>query len=602
MKRFFQKKLACISDYFKEKSIQFAISTSFTAVAAAGLIFMGSALIFSFGVSNEATVSEYNKRLLAQVNVNLDNYIRSMMKISDAMYYRVIKNVDIESPSINRDMNLLYEPNRDIVSIALFAEDGSLISATPLSIQKKFVAPQTQDWFQNAMQEPENLHFSTPHVQNLFDDADDKFRWVVSLSRAVELTKGGDIQRGILLVDINFSGMEQLCKNVNLGESGYVYLVDRNGELIYHPRQELIYSSITQENNQEAVRFEDGNHKEKFLNQTRLVTVKTMGYTGWKIIGVTPMRDVTANYSLIAFFMLFLLIFTILLLISINQFVSSKIAKPILALETAVKGWENGNFEIDVPIGGSFEIRRLGASIRLMIGQMHKLMGDIVIEQEQKRKNELDALQAQINPHFLYNTLDSIVWMVENGRYQEAITMVTSLAGFFRISLSKGRNIITVENELTHAKNYIVIQHMRFKDKFTFQIHMDESVRTLATIKLIVQPLVENAVYHGMEFMDGDGKIEINAYQQQGDLYIAVKDNGPGMPDEVASSLLIHKSAARGKGSGIGLKNVQERIQLYFGTEYGLEIHSEPDVGTTVTIHLPSLNIDQARMKGGELL
>ncbi len=589
VKKYFQK----LTSYYKKKSIQYMIAISFTAIAVIGMVFIGMSLLVRFTTSNEASVSEYNKRILDQVNLNVDVYLRSMMKVSDSMYYRVIKNTDLSSESFDDEMNLLYETNREsLISIAVFSEEGSLVAATPIDTIKRTVSPENEEWFKKATKQIENLHFSTPHVQNLFDDADYKYRWVVSLSRAVELTRGGNIESGVLLVDMNFSGIEQICKNVNLGNSGYLYLIDGEGEIIYHPRQQLIYSNLVQENNIMAAGYEDGNHKEEFNGEKRLITVKTVGYTGWKLIGVTPLRDVSASYFQIRIFMIFILLFTILLMTFIIYFVSSKIANPILALENSVRELEGGKENVTIAVGGSYEIRHLGEAIKDMVAQMHKLMDDIVLQQEAKRKNELDALQAQINPHFLYNTLDSIVWMIENERYQEAILMVTSFANFFRISLSKGRNIITVEDELKHAKNYMTIQHMRFKNKFTFKINAQEETLPLATIKLVVQPILENAIYHGMEFKDGDGEIEINSYLENGDLYIDVIDNGLGMPQEVVNRLMTHESRTRGRGSGIGLKNVNERIQIYFGEEYGLTIFSEPDEGTTVRIHLPRVDIN----------
>ena len=213
-------------------------------------------------------------------------------------------------------------------------------------------------------------------------------------------------------------------------------------------------------------------------------------------------------------------------------------------------------------------------------------------------RSEFDALQSQINPHFLYNTLDSIVWMVENERYQEAIIMVTSLAKFFRIGLSKGKNIIPLKDELNHAESYITIQHMRFRN-FTFRIHTAQDILHMTSIKLIIQPLLENAVYHGMELMDDEGEIEVNAYAEEDSLYIEVRDNGMGIPEEEINGLLKRESSHRGKGSGIGLKNVHERIQLYFGENYGLTIISEADVGTTIRIHLPLLPYEQAEQWGG---
>lgn len=594
MKNRFKKYIDKISCFYREKSIQYMLSLSFTIIAVVGFIFIGTSLIIRFSTANRNITEDYNKKIIDQVNYNLDSYIRNLMQVSNSMYYSVIKNTDLSEKNIDEAMNLLYEANREhVVSIAVFNENGELIAATPISKLKKTATPQNEDWFINATKQIENLHFSTAHVQNLFEDIDYKYKWVVSLSRAVELTNNGEISSGVLLVDMNFSGIEQICKNVSLGETGYIYLVDRNGELIYHPRQQLIYSNLVKENNFKVAEYEDGNYIDELDGDKRLITVKTLGYTGWKIIGVTPINETFANSTQITLFILFVIFLAIILLVFANMFISAKIANPIKALENSVKELENGSQNVDIAIGGSHEIQHLGKTIKSMVKQMHKLMGDIVYEQELKRQRELDALQAQINPHFLYNTLDSIVWMVENERYNEAITMVTSLAGFFRIGLNKGKNIITIKDELKHAENYITIQHMRFKDKFTFKINADENVLNFATIKLIIQPLIENAVYHGMEFMDGDGEIIVNAYKKDNELYIDVIDNGMGIPPEIVDKLLTHESRSKGKGSGVGLKNVQERIQLYFGKEYGLSILSEPDEGTIIRIHLPCIEISQ---------
>ena len=180
--------------------------------------------------------------------------------------------------------------------------------------------------------------------------------------------------------------------------------------------------------------------------------------------------------------------------------------------------------------------------------------------------------------------------MIENNRYDDAIVMVTSLARLFRISLSRGRTLITVGEELEHARHYMTIQKMRFKNKFTSEIRADGEALGCETVKLVVQPIVENAIYHGMEYADGDGEILVWAHIEGEDLYIDVTDNGPGMRQEQVDRLLREDGGpaapSRG-GSGIGLRNVHQRIQLTYGKPYGLEIESEPDEGTTIRIHLP---------------
>lgn len=225
-----------------------------------------------------------------------------------------------------------------------------------------------------------------------------------------------------------------------------------------------------------------------------------------------------------------------------------------------------------------------------MAVKIRQLMQAIIREQESKRKSELDSLQAQITPHFLYNTLESIVWMIEAGKREEASEMVTSLARLLRISISKGKNIITLQEELEHVENYLTIQSKRFKNQFTYEIQMEEGIGSLRTIKLIVQPIVENAIYHGMTGMYGDGEIRIHAYTEGEDLFISVQDNGMGMRPEQAEALLDYtKEIKTGKGNGLGVRNVQERIQLYFGKEYGMVINSVVDEGTEVLLHLPKV-------------
>jgi two-component system sensor histidine kinase YesM len=580
----------------RNTSIQHIISSSFTVIAVMGMIIVGGALYLRFINSTEYIISENNKSMLDQVNLNLDGYLRNMMKVSDATYYNVIKKKDLATDSINKEMDLLYETNKDsLISICVFSEAGEVVSASPVGQLKNSVDPRKSDWFSIALNKKENLHFSTPHVQNLFVDPDYKYRWVVSLSRAVELTNNKKITSGVLLVDMNFSGIEQICKSVNVGKSGYVYLVDREGEIIYHPRQQLIYSDLIEENNKVQANYEDGNYTETFHGEKRLVTIKTVGYTGWKIVGITPMADITSDYHQISLFAVFIMFFAIFILVFLNMFVSSRIANPIRALEKSVKKLESGVKDVDISISGSYEIQHLGKAIHSMVNQMHTLMDNIVIEQEAKRKSELNALQEQINPHFLYNTLDSVIWMVENENYDGAIIMVTALARLFRISLSKGKNIITVRDEIEHVRNYLTIQNIRYKNKFTYSIEADEETLNLTSIKLIIQPLIENAIYHGMEFMGGDGEILVKAYVKDSDLYIDVIDNGLGMLPEVADTLLTNESKIERKSSGIGLKNVHERIQLYFGENYGLKIYSEPDEGTTIRIHMPGVDFYEVK-------
>ena len=576
--------------FFLNNSIRTTIFIYFTVTALAAGLLITFSLYQRLSGQVTAMVQDENQRLIGQVARSVESYLRTIMKLSDSLYYGAVKNADLSSESVGSELTLLYDNNKDNVdNIALFSEDGMLVEAVPAARLKPNLDVTGEPWFRDALEKTENQHFSLPHVQYIFDNNENQYRWVISLSRAVELTSGTSTAQGILLVDISYSSLEQLFDGVTAGKGGYVYLISSDGELLYHPKMQLIDSGRMQENNVAAAAYKDGNHMEEFDGSSRFVTIKSIGYTGWKVVGVTPENVVTLNTIKTRLFIVFIIALILFILALINSYISSRITNPIKELEKSVGILEEGNLDVPVYAGGSYEIQHLGKSIGDMAAQIRLLMKDIVTEHEAKRKQEFDTLQSQINPHFLYNTLDIIVWMIENEQKAEAVKAVTALARFFRISLSKGKSIITVRDELEHVRNYLMIQHMRFKNKFTYEIQAEDGVLELASLKLMLQPLVENAIYHGMEFADGDGEICVRAYLADDDLIIDVEDNGCGIPADVCATLLTDETRVRSKGSGIGLRNVHQRIRLYYGEPYGLTIISEPDVGTTIRVRLPQL-------------
>ena len=573
----------------KTRSMQMTISISFTILSVCCMCLLGVMLYQQFTRKAENLTVENSRQLLNQTTINLEDYLRNMRRISDAMYYTVIKNTDIGSESLEDSMNLLYEANKDkLVSVACYTNDGKLTEASPIATEKPGVDVKSQKWFQDAAGELENFHFSTPHVQNLFDDPSYRYYWVVSLSRTVELTRNGNSMLGVLLVDMNYSSIEQLLEKANTDTSGeYVYLMAPDGEIIYHPKQNLIHMGLYEENNTEAAGYEDTTVKENLHGEKRLVTVKTISYTGWKLISVVPMKSFSMGMTGMRNLVVLLVALTVLAVVILNQMVSARISKPLRRLNDSVKEWEAGNMNPDIYIGGSMEVEHLGKTLRSTVAQIRQLMDDIVVEQEEKRKSELDALQSQINPHFLYNTLDSIVWMITGERYDDAVFMITQLASLFRISLSKGKTVIKIEDEVKHARNYMNIQKIRYKNSFEVDFQIEEDILDGCIVKLVLQPLLENAIYYGMEFMDGEGEIHVRGYRKDKDVYLEVEDNGLGMPEEEAAELLNGKERPHKHGSGVGLVNVHSRLKLRFGEAYGLVIHSCPDEGMMVQIHIP---------------
>ena len=549
----------------------------------------GVALYVQMSRQVSTVVQEENEAVLSQVNRSVDSYLRTIMKLSDSLYYGVIKNADMREESLNDQITLLYDNNKDsIANIALLSKDGELLEAVPAARLKTDLDVTKEEWFGNTLERTDNLHFTTPHVQYIFDGSEQQYRWVITLTRAVEITHGTSTEQGVLLIDIRYNSLQQILEDISLGNQGYLYMISSDGELIYHPKMQLIETGQMQENITAAAEYRDGSYKEEYRGENRNVSVKSVGYTGWKLLSVTPEKGLSLSNLKMRLFVVFVAAAFLFVLVLINALISSRITNPIKELEKSVNAIEAGELDTEVYTGGSYELQHLGRSIGDMAKRIKKLMQDIVAEHESKRKSEFDTLQSQINPHFLYNTLDIIVWMIENEQKQEAVKVVTALARFFRISLSKGKSIITVHDELEHVRNYLTIQQMRFKNKFVYEIRAEEDTMGLACLKLMLQPLVENAIYHGMEFMDGDGLIEIQVKKEGKDLWIEVRDNGFGMTKEQVENLLSEKPhVSSRRGSGIGVKNVNERIRLYFGEDYGLIIESEPDEGCLIRCHLP---------------
>ena len=559
-----------------------------TAIIAIALI---SLIIFQrFTNSLNATIIEENSGIVGQLGESVDSYLRNAMKVSDSIYYNVIKNTDISNDDIKKGMNLIYVNNDNMIDdIALISGKGELIESMPALRLKDNINVLEKDFFKKSMAESEYINFSMPHIRDLFDRNENSYSWVISLSRAVEVTDEGKATQALLLINLNYRYFEEIFSNVNLGNGGYVYLTNDRGDIIWHPKQNEIYSGRFNEDNKYAATLKDGITVENLRGKNITLNVRTIGYTGWKLVGVTPSAALGIDGIKFRFFVLFVADLFLFLLAMINAFISDKISNPIKRLDGSVREIESGNLDVEIVPSGSYEVEHLGKSIKNMLGRIKVLMSDLVAEHNAKRKSEFDTLQSQINPHFLYNTLDIIVWMIENENSDKAVNIVTALAKFFRISLSKGKNIITVKDEVEHVRNYLMIQNMRFKNRFEYSIDVDEEVLSYSSLKLMLQPLVENAIYHGMEFMDGDGEIDVKVFKEDDSLYFTITDNGLGMSEDMVETLLSKDFVPSKKGSGIGVKNVNERIKLYFGSEYGLKVESEPDEGTKITIHLPAV-------------
>ena len=572
--------------------IQSIIMAVLTALTLITTITIGLLLYNRFKMAMKQTAVSNAESMVESTVDKLDAELLNVRQIMNAVNYNIIQENDISSDDFNRQFSLLYEINTDKVqSMALYDSNGAQLMAEPVSERKKGVKASEQDWYTNAEEEIENVHFSLPHIQNLFEDGTYRYYWVISLSRSVDINDGEKPRSGVLLVDMKYSVISNTMKRINESSNGiYYYLCSRDGQMIYHPRRADIDRGYFSENCEMTSQLEDGTYELSLNGRPGNVVVSSVAYTGWKLVGVIPERVQTANINRFRYYIITAILILMMMLLEVNRIISRKISRPILRLNESVKAYETGG-DTDIYIGGSSEIRHLGYSVKKSYEQIENLMQEIIREQTERRKSEMDALQRQINPHFLYNTLESITWMVEAQKNKEAVLMISELARLLRISLSKGRTVIRIADELQHSRSYMNIQLVRYKERFQVKFDIDEEVNDYCTVKLIVQPILENAIYYGVGNMDEDdgGMITVRGEKKGDDIYLSVEDNGMGMSEETVENILKDNNKVPKHGSGVGLINVHNRIQLMFGNEYGLLVYSEPDEGTKIVIHIPAI-------------
>jgi two-component system sensor histidine kinase YesM len=358
--------------------------------------------------------------------------------------------------------------------------------------------------------------------------------------------------------------------------------MDRDGSVVYRPERlaenDFFKESVNLSNLEDGVTASGG----------RIISVKSLPTNDWRVVGVSYLDDITSGkYEGMLEVLALILVFCIGLSAAAVVLLSRGITAPIGELSKAMHQFEENALSFQYEQSeGIREISHLSVSFSHMVERIQTLMKKVKDEEISLRKSELHALQSQINPHFLYNTLDSIQWMCEQGDMDSAVTMVGALAKLFRISISKGNPLIPIKMEIAHAQNYLLIQSVRFEGRFSYRFEVDEDNFAYYCNKITLQPLIENAIIHGFGDVLDEGEIIIRGYETDEFITFEVIDNGVGMTAEQCSDILSQTSSEK---YGIGVKNVNNRLKIYFGEEYGLEFVSEPDVGTKVIIRMPKV-------------
>ena len=554
------------------------VAALISAVAVAVLTLCTVLFLRSYRAAIVESARTNSAQAVSQVVGSVGNYVHTL----DSAVAIVQEQLQEDAAPRDAFLGAFLTARPEVAAITVYDADGSLLNCwaqdgrTP-----KADILRNLSFDLTTAQRLSGGYISTPHVESIFTGY---YPWVVSIVRPVP----DNAAARWLSVDLSFTELAATISNVGIGQHGYCYLMDERGNMVYHPQQQLLYAGLKKEEAGRLACLGDGT----YVADTVIYSVQRVPNSPWRVVGVSYI-DETVNESF--WQMVRIAVATAALIfvaaLAVGWVLSRLLSRPLQQLENAMEAFEQDadHFAFHA-VRGTREVQNLSDSFGHMVGRIQQLMTTVREEEIDLRKTELKALQAQINPHFLYNTLDSIAWMCERGKNADAVQMVHALARLFRISISRGHELIPIEKELQHAEAYLQIQKYRYKNQFTYHFTVDEGCLHCLCNKITLQPIIENAIVHGLDLMVDAGHIEITVRPDGGDILLIVADDGIGMEPEQVAALLQNEPSDR---TGIGVKNVNDRLRIYFGSEYGLSITSAPYEGTTVTIRTPRVPEDR---------
>lgn len=565
------KKIYELPNWFRRFSVQLSLFSLAVGLAVI-LLLSGAVYFFAANLLMDEMVSKTHD-LLEMSGANIGTYIDRIKGESNVFSsepaLRLYLSGDDESlrDGLLARISTLLENDPSIKSVVVVSKDGRILSNEAdldMSVSEDMMK---EDWYM------ESIHNTMPLLTGarMQSFSSDKDNWVISVSTEITDEEGKNL--GVLLIDMEYSVIEDHLRSLDLGTEGYVFLLNNKNEPVYH-RDTGYFSDPARQEQLLAIR-EEGDSYDKGQN---ILTYQTQIETaGWTMVGVVSLDTlkILERQLLEAVLLTGGLLFCMVVLLGF--LFTRRLSAPMAELERGMEEIEK-LAEISVRKNSFYEVEVLTGNYNRMIRRIRELMGEISAKEETLHQAELNALVSQINPHFLYNTLDTIVWMAEFGDSAKVIALTKSLAAFFRLSLNGGRELVTVEDELDHVRQYLYIQKERYGDKLLYEITAPEELLDYVIPKLLLQPIVENSIYHGIKPSDTPGRIRISLHESGDTLIFTVTDNGVGfdptaVPDE--------KAAWPG---GIGLRNVEERIKLYYGPAFGISIEAAPGTGCTVRL------------------
>ncbi|PHV72130.1 C50 carotenoid epsilon cyclase [Sporanaerobium hydrogeniformans] len=578
----------------KTRTLREKIFSYFFTLIMSIILILDGFFLYKITTVTEKNAHSYSYEIIKQLGRNVESYVEYMKQVSwvlsqdseirSMLKKEVIGELVYEMPTLEQ-FKMNANIANDIESIIVFGTNGVRLVDNDQYKIKNYINVEEMDWYKEAIHANGNFVVSLSHIQNYIENND---TWVFSVSRSIIDKKTKEVL-GVMLIDMSYKKLADICNQITLGNTGYVYIMSQNKDIIYHPQQQLIYSGLKSENLTSVQQKVEGSFMEK-EDKTKLVTVHTLPEIGWTVVGVSYFNEFMLSMTNILLTIGVISLICVVLSLIVAGQISQEISKPILELEDIMSQVEKGDLSVNIDIEtNTKEIQNLSGSLHTMLWEIRALLRKIKENETDLRKSELKVLQAQINPHFLYNALDTIIWLGERKENDKVVLMTSALAKYFRLSLSKGAEVIPLFNEIEHIKYYLQIQKIRYEEKLNYSIRIDPNIYEYLTVKIILQPLVENAIYHGIKDKDEEGFIFIEGHKEGDNVILSVQDNGKGMTKEQMETILTRPISLAITKGGVAIKNVHQRIQVYFGQEYGLSYQSELGKGTKVTVTIPAL-------------
>ncbi|NMO94902.1 sensor histidine kinase [Paenibacillus lemnae] len=483
---------------------------------------------------------------------------------------------------------LLVFPDADSI---VFVDRSNRVYGTNPVLEQRSTDIEERAVFQQVM-ETNGINYWVPMERREYLTSDPGTVLLTMGKKIIDIQSGDSL--GVLFIQVREDQLSAVLHNMNAEPSGRYFIADEQGTVISTPDNTLLLKSVPKESIRSWMNGQSQATDIRPIDgQRSLLAMSSFPQLGWKLVSITPLHALTDGLDKLQWTLLAVAALCSLFAILGAGFLSKRIARPIVELARSMKGFQEGHLDVQVEVKTRDELGYFVLGFNQMRRRIKELLSNVLLEQRKKREYELALIQAQIKPHFLYNTLDVIYALSQMNRMKEVQHTTKALADFYRAALSQGREVITLEEEFRNVRDYLAIQHIRYRDVFTYEFEISPDIHHIPILKLTIQPLVENAIYHGLKEKEGGGHLQIKGYLQDEVILIEVTDDGIGMHHEQQANLLKHTSASSrepiaGKsGSSYGLRNVNDRIKLFFGHDYGLSIRSKSGKGTTVTIALP---------------